>query len=81
MPSPPVEPPSCDPLPSNVVKLGPAVVVGRAAVTEFNELGWPKLRSKLRQGDKLHDFETQVTSGHLAMRANCYLGQTNAWIR
>ena len=81
MSSPPVESPSCDPLPSNVAKLGPAVIVSRAALPELDELGWPKLRAKLRQGDKLHGFETQVTGGHLAMRGDCYLGQTIAWIR
>ena len=81
VPSPPIEPPSCEPLPPNVVKLGPAVVVGHTALPELRELGWTELRAKLRQGDKLHGFETQVTGGHLAMRGNCFLGQTSAWIR
>ena len=81
VPAPLVEPPSCDPLPPNVVELGPALIVGSAPLPELKELGWPELRAKLRNGDILQYFETGVTGGHLAMRGSCLLGQTNAWIR
>ena len=78
----PVEPIICEPIPSNVVKLGPAIAVDNPnALPDMSEMGWPELRTKLRKGDALREFETQTTGGHLAMRGGCYLGQAIAWMR
>ena len=78
----PIEPLKCDPLPPGILKLGPAIVVQQPNVlTDINEQGWLELRSELRQGDVLQSFETEITGGHLAMRGDCLVGQTLAWIR
>jgi hypothetical protein len=81
-PSRPVAPTACQPIPSNVVKLGHKVAVSDPdAMATMSEMGWPELRSKLRKGDIVQEFETQTTGGHLVMRGDCYLGQALAWIR
>ena len=78
----PYEPPKCDPLPSNIVKLGPPTVVkDPSALADLNESGWTELRADLRQGDVIRPFETGVTGGHLVMRGACLVGKTLAWIR
>jgi hypothetical protein len=77
----PVQPVACESVPSNVVRLGPALPVQETAVAPANELGWSALREKLRAGDRIHPFETATTGGHLALRGNCYLGATTAWVR
>lgn len=78
----PIEPPKCDSLPLGILKLGPPIVVQQPnALTDINEQGWLELRSELRQGDVLQSFETEITGGHLAMRGNCLVGRTLAWIR
>ena len=81
-PSLPNQPPQCDPLPPNIVQVGPPTIVQNPSdLASLNESGWAELRAKLRQGDVIRSFETGVTGGHLATRNGCFVGQTLAWIR
>jgi hypothetical protein len=42
---------------------------------------WLSLKSKVKPGDSLHDFETDVTGGILLVRGDCVIDQLTSWIR
>ncbi len=47
----------------------------------FSHSEWLALKARSRPGDTVHEFETDVTGGHLVLRGRCYVGQITTWIR
>ena len=77
--APPREP--CEHVPANVKELGPALdKKAIAAALDDTEEGFA-VRSKMRQGDTLHEYETGTTGGHLVLRRHCYVGHVARWMR
>ncbi len=77
-----VTPGICKPLPVGIKKMGRALAPpAAAAALGPHSQEEAELRSAMQPGDTVHEFETEVTGGHLVMRGRCYIGQTIGWIR
>jgi hypothetical protein len=76
------EPIVCQPLPTDVEKIGPPLTAraGTAALDTYSP-DFTLFRSDMRPGDTVHEFGSGVVGGHLVMRGPCYIGQAVAWIR
>jgi hypothetical protein len=69
----------CEPLPSNLQEIGPALTSAEVAeaISSYGQ-DW---NVAMRPGDTIHEFETSVSGGHLVLRGKCYVGQALGWIR
>ena len=47
----------------------------------YENAAWLELKEKMRPGDTLHDFETDVTGGVILVRGDCAIDQLTGWIR
>lgn len=72
--------PVCVTLPSNLHKLGPALPPKEIARVRA-DAQWEALKTGMRPGDTVHEFETRRTGGVLMLRGGCVLGQAVDWIR
>ena len=42
---------------------------------------WLELRKLARPTDRVHEFRTEISGGHLILRGSCLVGQLPEWIR
>jgi hypothetical protein len=81
-PPPAPQPVVCQPLPSNIKTIGPALAARDAAeVFDEDDEYSVTLKAAIRPGDRVHSFETETTGGYLVLRDKCFVGQSVSWIR
>ena len=78
----PAQPFVCQPLPTNLKLVGPALPAAQAdSELASYEKHSAEIRSHMRPGDQVFAFESATTGGHVVMRGNCYIGHVVSWIR